>query len=214
MSLYTTQVNFEDWILRVRPATSPGGRTLLLLHGWTGDENSMWPFTRNIPHNRWLLAPRGIYEANPKGYSWRIPTRVPVLELDSLRESADRLVDLLKHWGIANAVNTDVVDVIGFSQGGAMAAALTLFYPQKVVRLGVLAGFVPAVSEQMIQSQPLQGKSVFWAHGTLDDLVPIEMGRAGVQTLQTCGAQVEYVESEIAHKLSAEGLRRLEQYLA
>ncbi|NTW12833.1 MAG: hypothetical protein HGA30_05945, partial [Anaerolineales bacterium] len=49
----TSLIQFNDWTLRVRPATVKPARLLLLLHGYTGDENSMWVFARDLPHHYW-----------------------------------------------------------------------------------------------------------------------------------------------------------------
>ena len=59
MSLVDSQLTtFEDWTLRVRPGSGRDARVMLLLHGWTGDENSMWAFARDLPASAWLIAPR------------------------------------------------------------------------------------------------------------------------------------------------------------
>jgi phospholipase/carboxylesterase len=210
----THLIPFEDWTLRIRPAFGPNQRLLLLLHGWTGDEDSMWPFARNLPANLWLVAPRAPHPADPNGYSWRARVGHGWPTLETMRESAAMLIDLAERWGIANAVDTSQVDVIGFSQGGAMGVTLSLLYPQRIRKLGVLAGFAPAGAEAFIPQRPLVGKQFFWAHGTLDKLVPIEVARASIETLESCGAAVQYCQSEIGHKVSAECLKALEGYVA
>jgi predicted esterase len=53
---------------------------------------------------------------------------------------------------------------------------------------------------------------VFVAHGTRDELVPIERGRHTVQTLEQAGAQVTYCEDDVGHKLSAACFRALEAF--
>jgi len=41
-------IAFKDWTLRVRESTRPSPRLMLLIHGLTGDENSMWVFAHNL----------------------------------------------------------------------------------------------------------------------------------------------------------------------
>ena len=43
---------------------------LIVLHGWTGDENSMWIFSPRLPKNALMVAPRGLYKTMDSGYSW------------------------------------------------------------------------------------------------------------------------------------------------
>ncbi|GAB4502579.1 MAG: alpha/beta fold hydrolase [Anaerolineales bacterium] len=212
MTLETILTTFEDWTLRVRPGKGPASRVLLLLHGWTGDENSMWPFARRLPADWWILAPRAPYPAVSSGYSWRAPASGwPTLE--TMRPSAVSLADLLERWGVANSVETASVDVAGFSQGGAMSLVFGLLYPQRVNHLAVLAGFLPAESDSLLETRPLSGKTVFWAHGTQDEMVPLEMARLSMDLILKAGAQLNYFQAETGHKVSAEGLRALEAYL-
>ncbi|MCX6065204.1 MAG: hypothetical protein NT121_05555 [Chloroflexi bacterium] len=204
---------FEDWTLRVRPGT--GKRILLLLHGWTGDENSMWIFTRNFPADYWILAPRAPNAAEPQGYSWRAPAaRGSWPTVDLFRPSIDGLVELLEKWALANGLDGATVDVAGFSQGAALTLTLVALYPARVRKMGILAGFAPQGVEQILAPGLLNGKNIFLAHGTLDEMVPIAMARHAIQLLENAGAKVSYCESEVGHKLSADCLKALETYLA
>ncbi|GAB4495612.1 MAG: alpha/beta fold hydrolase [Anaerolineales bacterium] len=211
-NLHTTLLTFEDWTLRILP--SRGKRILLMLHGWTGDENSMWVFARNFPKDYSLIAPRAPHPAAESGYSWRAPAprgSWPTIEL--MRPAAQSLMDLLDAFARAYDLDSSVVDVIGFSQGGAMTFTLGWLYPQRVRKMGILAGFAPEGAEETLQPGSLTGKHVFVAHGTQDQMVPIALAQRTVQLLQNAGASVTYCESEVGHKLSADCLTALETYL-
>ena len=209
----TTLTTFENWTLRFRPGTSQ--RILLLLHGWTGDENSMWIFTRNLPAEYWILAPRAPNVAQQGGYSWRAPAPSdswPTVEL--FRPSIEALIEFLDHFATANSLDVSTIDVAGFSQGAALTLTLGALVPARVRKMGILAGFAPEGTEQFLKPGRLSGKNIFLAHGKYDKMVPIEMARRTIQLLESAGAKVTYHESEVGHKLSAEGLKALERYLA
>lgn len=203
-----------SWVLRLRPAASDPARLLLLLHGWTGDENSMWVFVRNFPENFGILAPRAPYPAPEGGYSWRAitPNSWGFPGLDELRPAADALVRLVDELAREQAWDAAQFDVIGFSQGAALTCLLGLLHPQRVRRIGVLAGFLPVGAETLLAARPLAGKSIYMAHGTQDELVPIQRARETVAALEQAGAQVSYCEVETGHKVSAECLRGMETF--
>lgn len=206
-------MNYEDWTIRLRPGT--GKRILLLLHGWTGDENSMSIFTRNLSPEYWILAPRAPNVAMPGGYSWRAPAprgSWPTIEL--FRPAIVKLLDLIDRWSAANQLDGSSFDVAGFSQGGALTFSLGALHPQRVRKMGILAGFAPDGAEQLLTPGLLAGKHIFMAHGTLDEMVPIALAHRTLQLLRDAGALVTYSESEVGHKLSADGLRAFEAYLA
>ncbi|MFM8425909.1 MAG: alpha/beta hydrolase, partial [Chloroflexota bacterium] len=107
----------------------------------------------------------------------------------------------------------DVFDAIGFSQGAAMVNVLGMLYPKRVRKMGVLAGFVPSGLDEFVSQRVLAGKHIFVAHGTQDEMVPIDRARASMQLLEQAGASITYCEDEVGHKLSSNCLRALEEYL-
>ena len=212
----TQLIPFQDWTLRVRPAEAQPTRLLLLIHGWTGDENSMWVFVRRFPARYWIVAPRAPFSTKPNGYSWRaasaIPGAAPMLE--DLRPAASRIIGLADTFAAANGIQDLALDAIGFSQGAALVNTLALLYPQRLGRLGVLSGFVPAGAESLLSPHLLEGKSFFAAHGTRDDRVHVEAARKSVRALEGAGAKVTYCEDDVGHKLSAKCLHALEAFFA
>ena len=61
----------DGWVFRQR--IPPGGgphALILMLHGWTGDENAMWIFASRLPTEAILLAPRGLHDTPLGGYGW------------------------------------------------------------------------------------------------------------------------------------------------
>ena len=233
MNPETSLVTFEGWTLRIRPpAGQPGGvvpprrnpagptpagqgsRILLMIHGWQGDENSMWVFARNFPADCWIVAPRAPHTAPEGGYTWRVPGSGKYPSIDNLRASTQALVGLLESWAQANGLDAARLDVTGFSQGAAMTWMLGLLHPERMGKMGILSGFAPEGTEPILAPGQFNGKKVFVAHGIKDEIVPIEQARRTVALLEQAGAQVIYCESEVAHKLGAECLKALEHYLS
>ncbi len=199
----------------MRESQSAFPRLLVLLHGWTGDENSMWVFTRGLSPDYWMMAPRAPHAADPSGFSWRPPQPLthgrPSLEM--LLPAAEGLIRLIDEYSASVKVDALQFDLMGFSQGAAMTNVMGMLYPHRVRKMGVLAGFVPAGLDALILKKPLAGKKIFVAHGTQDQMVPIDRARASIELLEQAGAQVTYCEDEVGHKLSANCLRALETYL-
>ncbi len=210
----TELIEFNGWTLRVRHSGKPR-RLLLLVHGFTGDENSMWVFTRGVSSHYMIVAPRAPFAADPSGYSWRSSqpdlTIKPAMQM--FRESVDGLIRLVDEYQAFVKMEAPTFDVLGFSQGAAMSSLLMLMYPQRVHRAGILAGFVPEEVEELTASLPLAGKQVLMAHGTQDQTITIERARQSAALLERAGASVIFCEDEVGHKLGANGLRALDAYL-
>jgi phospholipase/carboxylesterase len=202
----------EDWTFRYQPPETPSNRLLLLLHGWTGDENSMWVFARSFASNVWMLAPRAPFSAPSGGYSWREHVEASH-SVEDFKPAVDGLLHFVEGWGVANQVDTSEFDVVGFSQGAAMAGLLSVLHPRRVRKLAMLAGFLPAGVEQLLSASFDPEKRIFVAHGTQDLMISVERARQVVRLFQSAGANVEYCEADVAHKVGAECLRALADYL-
>lgn len=211
----TETIEFNNWTMRIRPAAVASPRLLVMIHGWTGDENSMWVFARRFSDQYWIIAPRAPHPADPQGFSWRPPQPLTFgrPSLDMLLPAAESLIRLIDEYAASVKVEAQQFDVIGFSQGGAMVNVLGMAFPDRIRKMGVLAGFAPSGLEEYTERRALQGKHVFVAHGTQDELVPIDRARASMQLLEQAGASITYCEDEVGHKLSSNCLHALEEYL-
>ena len=210
----TTLIEFNNWTLRIREASNQLPRFLLMIHGLTGDENSMWVFAHNLPADYWIVAPRAPYTAEPGGYSWRLPQfeNMDRLSLDLLHSAAEALIHLVDEYSASVEIDATTFDVMGFSQGAAMSNVLAFLYPQRIRKTGILAGFVPSGLEELVIQRPLLGKPFFVTHGTRDDMVSVDLAHASVKILEQAGAKVTYCEDDVAHKVSVNCLRALKEF--
>ena len=188
---------------------------MLLIHGLTGDENVMWVFARNLPTQYWIVAPRAPHasEMAQGGYSWS-PRADPEerTSLEHLRASAEMLLHIVDEYGTLHGLDVNTFDLMGFSQGGAMSSLLAFLYPERIGKVGILAGFVPGGLEELVSQRPLNGKPFFVAHGSKDDTVTIEHARRSIEILERAGAQVTLCEDDVGHKVSATCLRALKDF--
>lgn len=205
-------IQLDGWTLRQGNPSGPGPHpVLLLLHGWTGNEDVMWIFANRLPKNALMLAPRGLYPTALGGYGWQPSPENRWPELDDFRPAMEALWSLLTPKNFPSA-DLAKIRLVGFSQGAALGYSLALAYPERIDAFAGLSGFAPGGVEDLIKSQPLAGKACFMAHGTQDELVPVWRARQARQTMIEAGALVTYCEDEVGHKLSASCFRGMEKF--
>lgn len=203
----------EGWTIRERkPDSSQVLPVILMLHGWTGDENSMWLFASRLPASAYIIAPRGIYAAPMGGYGWEVKSKAGRASLSDFNLAVERLEDLLTGKNFPQA-DLQRLHIIGFSQGAAMAFSYSLLHPEGVRTITSLSGFMPGGVESLIQDQPFNGIPVFLAHGTRDEMVPIQQAWIAAGLLERAGASVWACEDDIGHKLSASCFKGLEAFI-
>jgi phospholipase/carboxylesterase len=214
-------IDIGGWVIRMQEPEGNGPfPVFLLLHGWTGDENSMWIFSSRLPANTLMIAPRGIYDTPIGGYGWYpIKKGLPTGEekewpkVDDFRPAVKGLSDILTSEHFPKADFSEL-RLVGFSQGAALAYTFTIIHPEKVVNFAGLAGFMPEEVEDLIRERPLVDKSAYVTHGIRDDLVPISKARRAVELLEKAGAKVTYCEDDVGHKLSATCFRGMQNFFA
>jgi phospholipase/carboxylesterase len=210
----TQLLTFGNWIFRLRPAQDAPVRLLILLHGWTGDEDSMWVLARKLSSTYTILAPRAPFPVPEGGYSWREMASGTwgLPSLDDLHPAAESLLKFIDEWSATLQMDTGQFDLMGFSQGAAFTMVLALLYPARVRSLAVLSGFLPDGAEALLAVRPLAGKRMLVTHGTRDDIVPVEQAHRSVKLLKESVAKVVYCESMVGHKVGKECVHELDRF--
>lgn len=210
----SSRQNFDlnGWIIRRHVPSGAGPHpVMLMLHGWTGDEDAMWIFASHLPKNCLLLAPRGLYETPLGGYGWHEHKPKAWLWVDDFRPAMDAILELLTPQYVPEG-NLEDIRLVGFSQGAALAYSFALYYPWQIRSLAGLSGFLPDGAQALSRNRPLVDKKIFIAHGTQDELVSVGRARDAVKLLGEAGAQVTYCEDDVGHKLSASCFQGLQTF--
>ena len=189
------------------PPQQPGlARALVLLHGYGADEHDLLPLAHYLdPRLRAvsLQAPLSMGGTQRAWYSLNRAGRGISFNAAEAQEGA-RLVTL----AVEELARTSPRPfLLGFSQGASMALAVALTRPELIAGVLSLSG-VPARLEpaQLAAPAALRGFPVFAAHGTLDDVVPIDMGRANRAELGRLGCEVSWHEYPMGHVVLPEEL--------
>jgi phospholipase/carboxylesterase len=212
MSVTGELISVGGWVMRKHQPEGGGPfPVVLMLHGWTGDENVMWVFASRLPKNALLVAPRGIYSTAGGGYSWHPDLSKIWPWVNDFLPAVEALLRTLSSNNFPEA-DLSELHIVGFSQGAALAYTIAILYPERVATIASLSGFLPDGATAWLGNHRIKGLPVFIAHGTEDELVPIERARSCVNLLQQAGAQVTYCEDNVGHKLSANCFRGLEAF--
>ena len=206
-------ISIDNWVMRVeQPAGVSPLPVILMIHGWTGDENSMWVFRSRLPRNALLVAPRGLYaNQSGSGYGWHPEISKPWPWVNDFQPAVEKIFSTISGRNFPRA-DFSMLHLVGFSQGAALAYTMAIMYPERIASLAGLSGFLPDGASAYLRDGRMKGIPVFVTHGTEDDRVPVEKARRSVELLQAAGADVTYCEDNVGHKLSVNCFRSLEEF--
>jgi phospholipase/carboxylesterase len=206
------EVIIDNWVTHIHQPDGEGPfPVLIMLHGWTGDENSMWVFSSRLPKNMLLIALRGLYVAVNGGYSWHVPLSKPWPWMNDFQPAREKIIHTVNDRNFPQG-DFSSLHLIGFSQGAAFAYSIAIQYPERITSVAGLSGFLPDGASDWLREKRLAGMPIFIAHGTQDELVPVEKARFSVELLEKSGAAVTYCEDDVGHKLSAKCFHGLEAF--
>jgi phospholipase/carboxylesterase len=197
---------FGKLVVKIQePEEVANAPVVVMLHGWTGDENSMWVFSSKLPQNALFIAPRGLFPSGHSfrsGFSWVEDTSVKWVDRQVFSESIEALDGLLADLADQYPADFNRFRLVGFSQGAALASLFLLDHPDRVRKLALLSGFLPGSLSPAVVD--LIGVEVFIGHGIRDEIVPKEKAVEAKQFFEAAGATVRLCLTDVGHKLGAD----------
>lgn len=196
-------------VFRVRPGDGEAA-TILLLHGLTGDEDSMTVFVRRLPRAAAVFtvrAPHPVEFQGFTGYGWFQEEDRGNPERASLRESFSRLEDFLDEDLPRFGGRRDRLFLMGFSQGAFMSYLLTFRLEPRPLGLVAMSSMAPR--SELLGDRSLESLPALLLHGIEDSLVPAKEGRQASELLRQAGAEVIYREYPTGHKVTREGMQEI-----
>jgi phospholipase/carboxylesterase len=123
--------------------------------------------------------------------------------------SADA-VDALIEQEIARGIPSERIIIAGFSQGGAVAYQAALRHPKSLAGLLTLSTYMamPVTPSNANASLP-----VMICHGSMDPMVPEQLGQRAAATLTELGYSPQYKSYPMEHMVCLEQIRDIGQWL-
>lgn len=185
-------------------------RTLLLLHGTGGDEESLIPLGRALAPGAGLLSPRGrVLEGRMPRFFRRLAEGV-FDEEDIVRRSGE-LAEFVGEAATQYGFDPRGVVAVGFSNGANIGASLLLLHPRVLAGAVLFRAMVPL--EPPVQGG-LAGTRVWLGAGRYDPIVPGENSERLAELLRRAGAEVTLDWRDLGHQLTEPEVRAAGEWLA
>jgi phospholipase/carboxylesterase len=181
---------------RFKPATRPGLRPLLLLHGTGGDETDLLPLGELVSPGAALLSPRGqVLERGMPRFFRRLAEGV--FDEADLRRRAGDLAGFIEEARDAYGIEAPVA--VGFSNGANIAAAVLMLHPGVLAGAALLRPMVPLGTPPALR---LDGTPVLILSGAMDPIVPAENAARLAAILGHAGADLRHETLRTGHGLT------------
>lgn len=136
------------------------------------------------------------------------------IDVDGIRQSADR-IDVIIQRQIDSGILAERILLVGFSQGGAVALYAGVRSRQRLGGIMALSTYWVGDQDPALTS----GRSpadlpIEIHHGTLDLVVPYELGEQARDTLSSLGYPVTFQAYPMPHSVEPEQLRAIGRWMS
>ena len=133
---------------------------------------------------------------------------------DQALESAQGIVDLIQTMREQGIITDEKIIQAGFSQGATISQLVTLQTPTIIKALLIMSGRLTDEATELLENQEaIRGLPVFAAHGTHDNVIPIEFGRQIVSFWEKMPVQLENHEYPMGHEISQDELVHIQNWM-
>jgi len=224
---FTLLNTMTDYLPAIEIETAPNPTfSVIWMHGLGADGNDFVPV---VPQLR-LPASLGIRFIFPHApaipVTWNngyvMPAWYDIVSVDRNARSADEVglrrsreaVRQLIARENQRGVPTERIVVAGFSQGGAMAYTVAFTHPQRLAGVLALSTYIPSISLIETEfSEVNRTTPVFAAHGTDDEVLPIQLGELARDTLLDKGCSLTWHVYPMPHSVCMEEIADIGAWL-
>ena len=130
------------------------------------------------------------------------------VDINGIHESAN-LINTLINNELEKGIPAEHILLAGFSQGGVIALHTGLNFKQNIGGIIALSTYFPTINELT----GTKNTPIFMAHGVLDSIVDIELGKTVFNTLQHSNHNVEWHDYLMEHSVCVDEIKDIARFI-
>jgi phospholipase/carboxylesterase len=183
---------------------------ILLLHGIGSNEEDLFRLASEFPSDFVVVSARAPYTISPGKYTWfelRFSNGERVINPEQAEKSRLVINTFISQLIDKYDLDANKIFLGGFSQGGIMSYSVGLTFPKKVKGIFILSSrLLPEVKPLIKSKEELQSLQIFIAHGTNDQVLPIQYAHDALSYLRLLSDNITYYEYAIPHTVGNQEL--------
>lgn len=191
---------------------------IILLHGYGSNEEDLFSFAPELPKEYYVISVRAPFDLQPYGHAWYAihfdADENKFSDNDEARESVKLIASFIDEMIAKYPIDTDNINLIGFSQGAILSYATALTYPEKIAKVVALSGYLNLdIVPENIDKKAISHLKFFISHGTVDQVIPVDWARKAKPALEALGLDVTYNEYPIGHGVAPQNFYDFKNWL-
>jgi len=190
---------------------------LVLLHGYGSNELDLFSFADELPENLLIISARAPYKMAFGGYSWYEisldASNNKHSNLDEAKESIKKIAHFIETIKEKHKTDSRNTFLLGFSQGAILSYAFSFQYPNIVQHILALSGYI---NEDLLPAKPsedLINTDYYISHGTVDQVLPVDLARKAPSILSNLKLKNTYTEYPVGHGVAPQNFFSLKKWI-
>lgn len=202
-----------------RPSTLKKNAPLLILcHGYGSDENDLFSFATELPEELFIISLRAPQAMQPYGNAWYAINfdneKGKWSDDEQAKDSRDQIAQFIDYACGTYPVNSNNVNLLGFSQGTILSYAVALTYPEKVKNVIALSGYInPNIIPENPSEKDYSNLDFYCSHGSADQVIPADWARQAPKFLDSLNIKNQYAEFPVGHGVAPQNFHDFNKWL-
>ena len=188
---------------------------LFLMHGYGNNEKQFNRLVEEL-NNKYLIvsmrAPFNFMVIKNRWYEYSISDGDTLSNQAQIDVSTKRIIKTIEHIEEEYNIDEKKIFIGGFSQGAIMSYKLALLYPNKFGGIIIHSARLP-VEYSVKELNLYKNLNILIIHGSEDSGLSTKWAYQGKALFEKLGANTDYYEAKIGHKMNKETYRKIKQWL-
>lgn len=185
---------------------------LIMLHGYGSNEKDVANMQWLFDHRFLTFSLRGPNPVPNAGFCWYglefLPNKKFKYDYNQVSLSCNKVISFIREACKAYNADSNNVYLFGFSQGAMMSYEIAS--KTRIKGVIALSGFM---NDETKKSGANTSASYFIAHGSYDNVVDYKDGKNTAAYLKSINAKVEFKTYQMAHNISNEEIKDIQNWL-
>ena len=204
----------------VRPSANPNDKpaALFLFHGYGSDEADLYSFSGELSEDLFIISARAPLALQPFGYCWYNINFGASFgkwsDVEQATASRELIVKFIDEAIDAYQLDSNNINLLGFSQGTVLCYAVALSYPEKIRNIVALSGYI---DEKVLVENYGDKKHghlrIYASHGQVDQVIPPAWAQQIPDFLSQLNIEHIYEEFPSGHGVSPQNFYSFKNWL-
>ncbi|MEK6154202.1 alpha/beta fold hydrolase [Flavobacteriaceae bacterium 3-367] len=191
---------------------------LFMFHGYGSNEEDLFSFAPELPEELCVISVRAPFALDPFGYAWYAINFDAEYgkwsDEEQAKISRDKIVHFINEACDAYHLDTNHINLLGFSQGTILSYAVALSYPDKFKNVIALSGYINENTlTEGYRELDHGGLKIYASHGSVDPVIPVEWAQKTPDLLNSLNVEHSYEEFPVGHGVSPQNFYAFKEWL-